>query len=102
LGVLTIFIPEAYIHFYNGFISVLMYYVLFIFFGLVIGIFIAIRSRKRVKCNFFKSILYAFFFPFYLIWLGFILGISIFAKVKWKKIEHRNTKTIDDMEDYYG
>ena len=72
---------------------------MFIFFGLVVGLYIVIRARDRIKCGKFKSLLYAFCFPFYLMWLGFILGISIFAKVKWEKIQHYNTKTIDDMED---
>ena len=30
--------------------------------------------------------------------IAFILAITLFVPVKWKKISHKNNKTIEDME----
>ena len=78
-----------------------MYYLAIIGFCYVQGLYTILRARKRIKCNKFKLFLYALAFPFYVLWLGFILSISLFMKVKWKKIKHNNRKSISDMEASY-
>ena len=103
LGILSIINKLSFAEFYNiGFGDVLMYYLAIIGFCFFQGLYTILRSRKRIKCNKFKLILYALAFPFYVLWLGFILSISLFMKVKWKKIKHNNSKSISDMEAYYG
>lgn len=87
--------------YYSGISNILMYYLAVIVFCFIQGLYTVIRARKRIKCSKFKLVLYLLVFPFYALWLGAILSISLFMNVKWKKIDHNNKKTISDMEADY-
>lgn len=102
LGVLAIINQSSFMEFYySGFGNVLMYYLAIIGVCFIQGLYTIIRARKRIRCNNFKLALYTIAFPFYILWLGLVLSISLFIKVKWKKISHSNQKTINDLEDAY-
>ena len=75
-----------------------MYYLAIIGACYIQVLYTIIRCHKKVKCSKLKLIVYALFFPFYVIWLGLLLTISLFVKVRWKKIKHINDKSIKDME----
>lgn len=102
LAVLAIINKSSFAEFYySGVSDVFMYYIAIIIFCLVQGLYTVIRARKRIKCSNLKLFLYVLVFPFYILWLGVVLAISLFVKVKWKKISHSNTKSISDMEGSY-
>lgn len=99
LFILALINNYSFIEFYySGFNSIVNYY-----FAITIACYIQvfytiIKCHKKVKCKKIMLFIYSLAFPFYVIWLGLLLAISLFVKVKWKKIRHINNKTINDME----
>lgn len=81
----------------SGIVSVLYYFIFAIGLSFIHGIVALFKSRKKMKCNFFKQILYIILFPFYMMLLLIISVIALFKKVRWEKIQHKCVKTIDEM-----
>ena len=61
------------------------------------GVVAMIRTNKKVKCNFFKRIIYCLVFPIYMMILLFTSVLALFVKVSWKKTPHNCDIAIDEI-----
>lgn len=63
-----------------------------------IGILICITEWKKIKCSNVKKILYLFTFPIFMATYIPIAIVAMFKKVTWKPIIHKDSTTIEDLE----
>ena len=64
----------------------------------IIGVLVCITEWKKIKCPWYKKILYLFTFPLF---MGTYIPISLvamFKKVEWKPIVHTADVSIEEME----
>lgn len=64
---------------------------------LFLGAVTVIRERRHIKCSTGKLILYTLAFPWFDITCLPIAILSLFIKVKWKRIRHDRDINIDDI-----
>ena len=64
----------------------------------LIALLICITEWKKIKCSWWKKILYIFTFPLYMITYIPIAITAMFKKVEWKPIVHTNNVSISDIE----
>ena len=81
-----------------GIMAIINYFIALIGMALFHGLVVIIHDHRRVDCNKFKLIIYWLLFPVFMIVLLIISVISMFVKVKWKKINHSDCKTIEEIE----
>ena len=99
LAVIAIYKNYSFSHFLSlGFDEIIYYYIFLYMGGLFQSSLSVILAHKRIDCSKWKLVLYVFIFPVYLIGFIFILALTLFVPVKWKKISHKNNKTIEDLE----
>lgn len=63
------------------------------------GILICIKEWKNIHCSLPKAILYTLVWPWYDLISIPISIISLFFKVKWKQIPHKDSRTIEAIEE---
>lgn len=63
-----------------------------------IGLLVMIKERKRLKCSFWRKVLYLITWPWFDIVSIPIALVAIFKHVTWKPITHNDAKTIEDIE----
>lgn len=78
----------------NPIIDMIVFSIIYTFINAIIT---TILLWNNIKATTFKKILYCFTFPFYMLMYIPINTISLFKKVKWKKVEHNNTATIEQI-----
>ncbi len=62
---------------------------------------VTIIEWKRIACSNVKKILYMFTFPIFDLFSLPITFIALFSNVTWKPIEHKDTTTIDTIEEIH-
>lgn len=65
--------------------------------NLLIGILVAIRERKQIKCHPFKTFLYVLTWPWFNLIGIFVFMFAIFIDVKWTPIIHDDARKISDL-----
>ena len=65
----------------------------------IIATLICITEWKKIKCRWYKKILYLSTFPIFMFTYIPISLVAMFKKVGWKPIEHNHSVTIEDMEE---
>jgi hypothetical protein len=65
---------------------------------LVFSVFTTISEWKRIRASGFKKILYAFTFPLFIFSFIPAAAVALFKKVEWTPIQHKVTKSIDDVK----
>ncbi|MCL2628538.1 MAG: glycosyltransferase [Oscillospiraceae bacterium] len=65
--------------------------------SLLMGILTVIREYNRINCSPFKLLLYTFLFPWFDLISLPVLTLSLFQKVKWAPIVHKDTTRIADI-----
>ena len=99
LAVVAIVTKASFSEFIASGVDDILFYYLFLYLGGLMQSSLSVfNGYKRIDCNRFKLILYVLIFPVYLIWFIFILAITLFVPVRWKKISHKNEKNIEDLE----
>ena len=63
----------------------------------IVGIITTITEWKQIHCSTFKKILYSFTFPLFMLTYIPISIVALFKKVKWKKIEHNKSRTVEEI-----
>ena len=81
----------------SGLKEVLKYFAFGLGMSFVHGVVAMIRTNKKVKCNFFKRIIYCLVFPIYMMILLFTSVLALFVKVSWKKTPHNCDIAIDEI-----
>ncbi len=67
----------------------------------LLGFITTITEWKKIYCPAVKKILYTFTFPFFMFTYVPNTFAAIFAKVKWKKIEHKESISLKDVREHY-
>ena len=65
--------------------------------GLLMGILTVIREYNRINCSPLKLVAYTFLFPWFDLLSLPVLTLSLFQKVKWAPIVHKDTTRIADL-----
>ena len=66
----------------------------------IIASLICITEWKKIKCKWYKKILYLFTFPFFMFTYVPISLVAMFKKVTWKPIEHKHNINIEEIEKF--
>ena len=89
----------GFVQFLNtGVLNVVWYFVGVYIMGIFHAFVVIVHNYKRIDCNKFLLIVYGLLFPIYMFMLLVISVISMFVKVKWKKIKHSDSITIEEIE----
>lgn len=98
LGVNALVYDLTFSEFLNsGLIHALSHFLFGIGMSLFHGFVCLVRSRKTIKCNWFKLFIYWLLFPIYMIILLIASVISLFVKVSWKKTPHDCNISIEEV-----
>lgn len=81
-------------HFLQSFV---MYLISIYAVNFFLGLLTVITEWKKINGTTARKIRYIFTFPFFMMSGIPINVVAVFVKVKWKKIEHSDTKTIDQL-----
>ncbi len=84
-------VPDVILAFISG---IVVYYVI----NYVQGLIATIAEWDKIHAPNHKKILYTFTYPIYMCTYIPMAFVAIFAKIKWKPIEHTHTTTIDEFE----
>lgn len=84
-------VPDVILAFVSG---IIVYYVI----NYIQGLIATIAEWDHIHAPNSKKILYTFTYPIYMCTYIPMAFVAIFARIKWKPIEHTHTTTIDDIE----
>ena len=84
-------VPDVILAFISG---IVVYYVI----NYVQGLIATITEWNHIHAPASKKILYTFTYPIYMCTYIPMAFVAIFAKIKWKPIEHTYTTSIDDIQ----
>lgn len=63
----------------------------------LMGVTTLITERKKIRCPWYKRVLYSFTFPIFQMTYIPISLVSLFRKVEWKPIRHEFSQTLDQV-----
>ena len=88
----TQMVPDVLWAFASG---IIVYYVINYIQGFIATVF----EWNHIHASGSKKLLYTLTYPIYMCTYIPMSFVAIFAKIKWKPIEHTNSSTIDDIEE---
>lgn len=70
-------------------------------FGIAVihALIVTLKKHKQIEAPLYKQLLYCITFPIYAAFFLPLSLIALFKKVKWTKIEHNVSKSINDMKE---
>ncbi len=67
----------------------------------LLGLITTITEWKKIYCSAVKKILYTFTFPLFMFTYVPNTFAAVFAKVEWKKIEHKESMSLNDVREHF-